>query len=341
MGLLDGKVAVVTGAGSGIGRGVALGLAAAGASVVVNDYGVTVDGRDPSNARALGVVKEIEANGGRAVANADSVATMAGGQAMVDAAVNYLRRSPHRGLLRGHPEGADDLQHERGGVGLRRGRSPEGPLHGHAAGHAPHARAQVRSHRHVHVHRGPRGQPGPAELLGGQGRDRGLDALDGARDGQVRRDRELHLADRRDAHDGAAARRPSGAGGGTRPRRSRRSSRFSRAIAPLTSRDRSCTSAATRCRCGRIRRRSARSRAARGGHRRGLRTSTTRPSVRIACGASTRSGSRGRLVARRPLLRSWLLVQGAQAGFGVGATQGEGSGDRVGVELQRTQPERR
>src|SRR5437773_6393875 len=88
MGLLDGKVAVVTGAGSGIGRGVALGLAAAGASVVVNDYGVTVDGRDPSSERALGVVKEIEAGGGRAVANADSVATMAGGQAMVDAALN-------------------------------------------------------------------------------------------------------------------------------------------------------------------------------------------------------------------------------------------------------------
>src|SRR5437879_11713926 len=88
MGLLDGKVAVVTGAGSGIGRGVALGLAAAGANVVVNDYGVTVDGRDPSSERALGVVKEIEAHGGQAVANADSVATMAGGQAIVDAALH-------------------------------------------------------------------------------------------------------------------------------------------------------------------------------------------------------------------------------------------------------------
>src|SRR5262249_62038638 len=87
MGLLDGKVAVVTGAGSGIGRGVALGLAAAGASVVVNDYGVTVDGRDPSSERALSVVKEIEKAGGHAVAHADSVATMAGGQAMIDTAL--------------------------------------------------------------------------------------------------------------------------------------------------------------------------------------------------------------------------------------------------------------
>jgi NAD(P)-dependent dehydrogenase (short-subunit alcohol dehydrogenase family) len=87
MGLLDGKVAVVTGAGSGIGRAVALGLAGAGASVVVNDYGVSVDGRDPSSAAAEAVVKEIQARGGRAVANADSVALMAGGRAIVDAAL--------------------------------------------------------------------------------------------------------------------------------------------------------------------------------------------------------------------------------------------------------------
>src|SRR3989449_924088 len=87
MGLLDKKVAVVTGAGSGIGRAVALGLAAEGASVVVGDYGVSVDGRDPSSAPAEAVVREIEKTGGRALASAENVATMAGGRAMVDTAL--------------------------------------------------------------------------------------------------------------------------------------------------------------------------------------------------------------------------------------------------------------
>src|SRR5436309_4413542 len=87
MGLLDGKVAAITGAGSGIGRAVAIGMAASGASVVVADYGVSVDGRDPSSAPAEAVVKQIQGAGDRAVACAEDVSTMAGGRAIVDTAL--------------------------------------------------------------------------------------------------------------------------------------------------------------------------------------------------------------------------------------------------------------
>jgi NAD(P)-dependent dehydrogenase (short-subunit alcohol dehydrogenase family) len=92
MGLLDGKVAIVTGAGGGLGRCHALAFAKEGAKVVVNDYGVARDGSGPGTTMADSVVKEIRAAGGEAAANYESVATMAGAQAIVQTAVDAFGR---------------------------------------------------------------------------------------------------------------------------------------------------------------------------------------------------------------------------------------------------------
>ena len=90
MGQLDGKVAIVTGAGRGIGRAEALLLAAEGAAVVVNDLGGESSGEGADQRPAQQVADEIVAAGGRAVANFDNIATWDGGQALVAQAVDEL-----------------------------------------------------------------------------------------------------------------------------------------------------------------------------------------------------------------------------------------------------------
>jgi NAD(P)-dependent dehydrogenase (short-subunit alcohol dehydrogenase family) len=87
MGLLDGRVVVVTGGGRGLGRAHALLMAAEGARVVVNDVGSDLDGFGADASPAESVVKEIKAAGGEAVANSDSVTDWEGGRRMVRAAV--------------------------------------------------------------------------------------------------------------------------------------------------------------------------------------------------------------------------------------------------------------
>ena len=90
--VLKDRVAVVTGAARGIGREIALLLAAQGARVVVNDYGGSEAGTGGTTMPADDVVKEITTAGGQAVASYDSVASMAGGKSIVDTAVKAFGR---------------------------------------------------------------------------------------------------------------------------------------------------------------------------------------------------------------------------------------------------------
>ena len=92
MGMLANKVVAVTGAGGGIGREIALLCAREGASVVVNDFGTSSDGEGKDAGPASQVVAEIEAAGGKAIANLASVSDSAGAASIIDDAVNTFGR---------------------------------------------------------------------------------------------------------------------------------------------------------------------------------------------------------------------------------------------------------
>jgi NAD(P)-dependent dehydrogenase (short-subunit alcohol dehydrogenase family) len=93
MGLLDGKVALITGAGGGLGEAYAKLFARQGAAVVVNDLGGPRDGSGSDVSMAQKVVEAIKAEGGRAVANAADISTIAGGQSVFDDAIKHFGRA--------------------------------------------------------------------------------------------------------------------------------------------------------------------------------------------------------------------------------------------------------
>jgi NAD(P)-dependent dehydrogenase (short-subunit alcohol dehydrogenase family) len=92
MGRLDGRVAIVTGAGRGIGRSVATLLASEGASVVVNDLGAALDGSGSDASPASQVVDEIAAGGGKAVANGADISDHAAAESLIGSAIEQFGR---------------------------------------------------------------------------------------------------------------------------------------------------------------------------------------------------------------------------------------------------------
>ncbi|WP_340524924.1 SDR family NAD(P)-dependent oxidoreductase, partial [Cupriavidus necator] len=92
MSLLEGKVIIVTGAGAGVGKGIALEAAGQGARVIVNDLGVNMDGSGGSAGPAQQAVEEIRAAGGEAAASTDSVADWASAQQIVQQALDLYGR---------------------------------------------------------------------------------------------------------------------------------------------------------------------------------------------------------------------------------------------------------
>lgn len=105
--MLKGRVAVITGAGNGLGRAYAIGMAAQGARVVVNDIGTSFDGEGETHDAADAVVKTIRQNGGKAVANYDSVAAEAGAKNIIKTAIDTFDRIDilvnNAGIIRNNP----------------------------------------------------------------------------------------------------------------------------------------------------------------------------------------------------------------------------------------------
>ena len=197
----DNRVAIVTGAGNGLGRAHALLLASRGAKVVVNDPGGAVDGKGGDHAAADKVVAEIKAAGGQAVPNYDSVAEPEERRQHRQDRGRFLRHGRHRGQQCGRAARQDLPQHDGRGFRLRgEGAFPRHRLR-HARRLADHARQGLWPRRRHLVELRHLRQFRPGQLWRRQARRRGLHECAAARGPEVQRPGQCAGAGRRHAHD--------------------------------------------------------------------------------------------------------------------------------------------
>ena len=111
------RVALVTGAGRGVGRSIAMDLARHGAKVIINDLGGALDGQGDDISVAESVVREIEAAGGTAAANTGDVTSYRGRLQHGEASDRRVGAARHRRVERGHPARSGAAQPARGGLG--------------------------------------------------------------------------------------------------------------------------------------------------------------------------------------------------------------------------------
>jgi hypothetical protein len=199
--LLEGKVALVTGGGRGVGRGICAGAGRGGAKVVVNDLGATLDGQVSGEQPAHEVVATIRAAGGEAITDGGNVADWTAAHRMVQTCGRDLRPHRHRRQQRRHPARRDVPPHERGRVRRRGRRAPEGQLQRQPRRRHALQGAERRCLRAHDVDLGPGRQLRPGQLFGRQAGDRRPVQEHRAGHAEVRRALQRGGALCLDAHD--------------------------------------------------------------------------------------------------------------------------------------------